>query len=58
MHMHTDARPVDTGTPEPPAKKILGGITLYGPQLAKLTRAAADGTSRSAIIRQLIDQHL
>lgn len=58
VHMHTDAKPVDTGTPEPPPKRVLGGITLYGPQLAKLAQATADGTSRSAIIRQLIDQHL
>ncbi|WP_161801013.1 hypothetical protein [Kitasatospora griseola] len=55
--MHTDAKPVNTGTPEPPAKKVIGGITLYGPQLLKLTRAAM-GTSRSAVLRQLIDRHL
>ena len=57
VHMHTDAKPVTTGTPETPAKKVIGGITLYGPQLAKLSRAA-QGTSRSAVLRQLIDQHL
>ncbi|MFI6117456.1 hypothetical protein [Kitasatospora sp. NPDC051164] len=55
--MHTDAKPVNPGTPEPPAKKVIGGITLYGPQLAKLTQAA-NGGSRSAVIRRLIDQHL
>jgi hypothetical protein len=59
MHMHTDAKPVATGTPDqPPAKKIVGGITLYGPQLAKLDAATAAGDSRSAVLRRLIDQHL
>ncbi|MFG3228137.1 hypothetical protein ACGF07_25595 [Kitasatospora sp. NPDC048194] len=55
--MHTDDKPVNTGTPEKPAKKIIGGITLYGPQLTKLNQAA-NGGSRSAVIRRLIDQHL
>ena len=58
MHMHTEAKPVDPGMPsKPPAKKVIGGITLYGPQLAKLARAAKD-TSRSAVLRNLIDLHL
>lgn len=57
--MHTDAKPVATGTPDqPPAKKVVGGITLYGPQLAKLDAATAAGDSRSAVLRRLIDQYL
>ncbi|MFE2912843.1 ribbon-helix-helix domain-containing protein [Kitasatospora indigofera] len=51
--------PAQTGNPAmPPDKKVIGGITLYGPQLAKLNALAATGTSRSAAIRQLIDEHL
>jgi hypothetical protein len=57
--MHTDAKPVATGTPAQTApKKVVGGITLYGPQLDKLDKATANGASRSAILRQLIDQYL
>jgi hypothetical protein len=58
--MHTaDIEPARTGMPAPPAtKKVVGGITLYGPQLAKLDKATTDGTSRSAILRHLIDQYL
>jgi hypothetical protein len=57
VHMHeTSKEPVQTGTSStPPTKKVVGGITLYGPQLAKL---AAAGPSRSAVIRKLIDEHL
>lgn len=57
VHMHKDTKsPVQTGaSPTPPAKKVVGGITLYEPQLAKL---AAAGASRSAVIRKLIDEHL
>lgn len=40
-------------------RKIIGGITLYPTQLAKLDgHAKANGLSRSAVLRQLIDQHL
>lgn len=57
VHMHkASSKPAETGDPTmPPTKKIVGGITLYGPQLAKL---AAAGPSRSAVIRKLIDEHL
>lgn len=60
VHMHTaDGKPADTGMPSPPTtKKVIGGITLYGPQLTKLQQATADGTSRSAVLRRLIDQNL
>jgi hypothetical protein len=60
VHMHTaDEKPATTGMSEPPTtKRVIGGITLYGPQLTKLREATADGTSRSAVLRQLIDQHL
>lgn len=57
MHI-ADEKPAETGTPSPPPiKKIIGGITLYGPQLDKLKQATGSG-SRSAVIRRLIDQHL
>jgi len=56
VHMHKPAKePAQTGTPE---KKVVGGITLYAAQLAKLDALAAQGTSRSAAIRRLIDEHL
>lgn len=57
VHMHTsDKGSARAATPgEPPAKKVIGGITLYAAQLRKL---AATGQSRSAVIRQLIDEHL
>lgn len=57
VHMHTsDEGSAHTSTPgDPPAKKVIGGITLYAAQLRKL---AATGESRSAIIRKLIDEHL
>jgi hypothetical protein len=60
VHMHTaDEEPAQAGMSAPPqTKKVIGGITLYGPQLTKLQQATADGTSRSAVLRQLIDQHL
>lgn len=58
VHMHTDAKPVEPGTPETTTKRVVGGITLYGPQITKLNKATANGTSRSAVLRRLIDQHL
>lgn len=60
VHMHTaDEKPAETGIPSPPqTKRVIGGITLYGPQLAKLQQATGPGGSRSAVIRRLIDQHL
>lgn len=60
VHMHeTDKEPAPSGNSSAPTtKKVVGGITLYGPQLAKLDALAASGTSRSAAIRQLIDEHL
>lgn len=60
VHMHKpDNGPAKTGSSSaPPTKRVVGGITLYGPQLAKLDALAANGTSRSAAIRRLIDEHL
>jgi len=57
VHMHTPDEGSANSTPigDPPAKKVIGGITLYADQLRKL---AATGMSRSAIIRKLIDEHL
>jgi len=56
VHMHKPAKEqAETGTP---AKKVVGGITLYAAQLAKLDALAAQGTSRSAAIRRLIDEYL
>lgn len=57
VHMHTsDEGSAQAVAPSvPPAKKVIGGITLYAAQLRKL---AAAGKSRSAVIRQLIDEHL
>jgi hypothetical protein len=59
MH-NADPKPGDPGMPanEPPTKKVIGGITLYGPQIAKLAAATTGGLSRSAILRHLIDTHL
>ncbi|MFI6443802.1 hypothetical protein [Kitasatospora sp. NPDC050543] len=58
--MHTIPKgPAKTGNPgDPPAKKVIGGVTLYAAQLAKLDALAAAGTSRSAAIRKLIDEHM
>jgi hypothetical protein len=40
-------------------RRIIGGITLYPQQITKLDHfAKSQGISRSAAIRQLIDQHL
>jgi hypothetical protein len=57
VHMHKPSeKPANSGTP--PQKRVVGGITLYAAQLAKLDALAARGISRSAAIRQLIDEHL
>lgn len=56
--MHSDAG--QAPDPQPTTnRRIIGGITLYPQQLAKVTAyAKTHGLSRSAVIRQLIDQHL
>lgn len=60
VHMHeADTKPAQPGSSRtPPTKKVIGGITLYGPQLAKLDALVGAGTSRAAVIRRLIDEHL
>jgi hypothetical protein len=56
--MHSDAG--QAPDPQRPTnRRIIGGITLYPQQLAKVTAyASAHGISRSEAIRRLIDERL
>lgn len=57
--MHTDAGTDPEHQRPAIERRVIGGITLYPQQLTKLDRSAQQqGISRSAAIRQLIDQHL
>jgi hypothetical protein len=57
--MHTDSGADPDQQRATVDRRVIGGITLYPPQLAKVTTyAKARGISRSAVIRELIDQHL